>query len=144
VDSLCTNWDSVLATQKDLLDAKGGEGMIPFIIHAPVPEPEAKTAVLVNSVIKDASDLHTYKVYMAQMEYSRPLTISQGTPRAQLEILRQAFKATLADAEFLAQTNKLKLDITHVSGEECDTLVDDVLPITPKIKENLSYPSWIK
>jgi tripartite-type tricarboxylate transporter receptor subunit TctC len=144
VDGLCTNWDSVLATQKDLLEVRGGEGLIPFIIHAPVPEPEAKTAVLVNSVIKDSGDLQTYKVYMAQMEYSRPLTTSPGTPAARLQILRRAFKATLADPEFLAQANKLKLDITHVSGEESEKLVDEVLSISPEVKENLGYLSSSK
>ena len=144
VDGLCTNWDSVLATQRDLLDAKGDEGMIPFIIHARVPEQEAKSATLVSEVIKDPSGLDTYKVYMAQMEYSRPLTTSPGTPKARLEILRRAFKATLADPEFLAQANKLKLDISHVSGEECETLVNEVLSIPPKVKENLSYLSSVK
>jgi len=144
VEGLCTNWDSVLATQRDLLDAKGDEAMTPFIIHARVPEPEAKSAVLVGEVIKDASDLHTYKVYMAQMEYSRPLTTSPGTPKLRLEILRRAFKATLADPEFLAQANKLKLDISHVSGEESEKLVNDVLSIPPKVKDNLSYLSSVK
>ena len=144
VEGLCTNWDSVLATQRDLLDAKGDEGMTPFIIHARVPEPEAKSAVLVSEVIKDASDLHTYKVYMAQMEYSRPLTTSPGTPKLRLEILRRAFKATLADPEFLAQANKLKLDVSHVSGEESEKLVNEVLSIPPKVKDNLSYLSSVK
>jgi tripartite-type tricarboxylate transporter receptor subunit TctC len=133
VEGLCTNWDSVLATQRDLLDAKGDEGMIPFIIHARVPELEAKSAVLVSEVIKDASDLHTYKVYMAP-----------GTPKLRLEILRRAFKTTLADPEFLAQANKLKLDISHVSGEESEKLVNEVLSIPPKVKDNLSYLSSVK
>ena len=144
VEGLCTNWDSVLATQRDLLDAKGDEAMTPFIIHARVPEPEANSAVLVSEVIKDASNLHTYKVYMAQMEYSRPLTTSPGIPRTRLEILRRAFKATLADPEFLAQANKLKLDISHVSGEESEKLVNEVLSIPPKVKDNLSYLSSTK
>jgi tripartite-type tricarboxylate transporter receptor subunit TctC len=144
VEGLCTNWDSVLATQKDLLDAKGDEGMIPFIIHARVPEPEAKSAVLVSEVIRDASSLQTYRVYMAQMEYSRPLTTSPGVAQARLEILRRAFKATLADAEFLAQANKMKLDISYVSGEESEKLVKEVLSIPPKVKENLSYLSSAK
>jgi tripartite-type tricarboxylate transporter receptor subunit TctC len=144
VEGLCTNWDSVLATQRDLLDAKGDEGMIPFIIHARVPEPESKSAVLVSEVIKDANALHTYRVYMAQMEYSRPLTTSPGVAQARLEILRRAFKATLADAEFLAQATKMKLDISYVSGEESEKLVNEVLSIPPKVKENLSYLSSTK
>jgi tripartite-type tricarboxylate transporter receptor subunit TctC len=144
VDGHCTNWDSVLATQRDLLDAKGEERMIPFILHAPVPEPEGKSAALVSEVIKDETNLNTYKAYMAQMEFSRPLTTTPGVPRARLELLRSAFKATLADPEFRAQANKLKLDITYVSGEESEQLVNQVLSITPKIKENLSYLSSVK
>jgi tripartite-type tricarboxylate transporter receptor subunit TctC len=81
---------------------------------------------------------------MAQMEYSRPLTTSPGVAQARLEILRRAFKATLADAEFLAQATKMKLDISYVSGEESEKLVNEVLSIPPKVKENLSYLSSTK
>jgi tripartite-type tricarboxylate transporter receptor subunit TctC len=81
---------------------------------------------------------------MAQMEFSRPLTTTPGTSKARLDILRGAFKATLADPEFLAQANKLKLDITHVSGEESEQLVNQVLSISPKIRENLGYLSSVK
>ena len=144
VDGHCTNWDSVLATQKDLLDGKGDERIIPFILHARVPEAEGKSAALVSEVLKDESNLNTYKAYMAQMEFSRPLTTTPGVPKTRLELLRRAFKATLADAEFLAHANKLKLDITHVSGDESEQLVNQVLSITPKIKENLSYLSSVK
>ncbi|HEX2228512.1 MAG TPA: hypothetical protein VHM64_15355, partial [Candidatus Binatia bacterium] len=144
VDGQCTNWDSVLATQKDLLDAQGEERMIPFILHAPVPEPEGKSAALVSDVIKDETDLTTYKAYMAQMEFSRPLTTTPGVPQARLQLLRTAFKATMADPEFLAQASKLKLDITYVSGEEIEQLVKQVLSITPKVRENLSYLSSVK
>src|SRR5262245_58913907 len=118
VDGLCTNWDSVLATQKDLLDANGDERMIPFIIHAPINDHDAKNVTLVSEAIKDESNLRAYRVYMAQMEYSRPLTVAPGTPKDRLEILRRAFKATLADVDYLAQAHKLKLDVFHVSGEE--------------------------
>ena len=48
IDGHCTNWDSVLATQKDLLDAKGDERMMPFLLHARVSEPEGKNVTLVS------------------------------------------------------------------------------------------------
>jgi tripartite-type tricarboxylate transporter receptor subunit TctC len=144
VDGLCTNWDSVLATQKELLDSKGDERMIPFILHAKVSEPEGKGVTLVNEAIKDESHLRAYRVYMAQMEYSRPLTVAPNTPKERLEILRRAFKATLADSDFLAQATKLKLDINHVSGEESESWVSEVLSISPKMKEELKYLSPVK
>ncbi len=141
VEGLCTNWDSVVATQKELLDAKGDDRMIPFIVHARLADPELKNVPLSNEVLKEEANIATYRVYMSQMEYQRPLTVPPGTPKDRLETLRRAFKATLADPEFLAQANKLRLDITHVSGEESEKLVNEVLSISPKVKANLQFLS---
>ena len=144
VDGHCTNWDSLIATQRDLLDAKGDERLIPFLIHTRLNDPELKNVALFTDVLKDEFNVVTYKAYMAQMEYQRPLTVAPGTPRERLEILRRAFKATLSDPEFLAQANKLKLEITYVSGEEIDKIVSEVLSIPPKVKENLQFLSQAK
>ena len=144
VDGHCTNWDSVVATQRDLLDAKGDEKLIPFLIHTRLADPELKNVALFTEVLRDDFNVITYKAYMAQMEYQRPLTVSPGTPKDRLEILRRGFKATLADAEFLAQANKLKLEITYVSGEEIDKIVADVLSIPQKVKDNLQFLSQAK
>ena len=144
VDGHCTNWDSVLATQKDLLDSKGDERMIPFIIHARINDADAKNVTLVSEAIKDEANLRAYRVYMAQMEYSRPFTVAPNTPKDRLEALRRAFKATLTDSDYLAQANKLKLDVFHVSGEEAEKWVGEVLSISPKMKEELKYLSPVK
>ena len=140
VDGQCTNWESVLSTQKELLDAKGDDKMIPFLVHARLADPELKNVPLFSEVLKDEGNNNTYKAYMAQMEYQRPLTVAPGTPMERLETLRRAFKATLADPDFMAQASKSKLDITYVSGEEIDRIVDEVLSISPKVKENLAVP----
>jgi tripartite-type tricarboxylate transporter receptor subunit TctC len=144
VDGQCTNWDSVVSTQKDLLDARGDDKMIPFLVHARLNDPEIKNVPLFNEALKDESNISTYKAYMAQMEYQRPLTVSPGTPKERLEILRRGFKATLADPEFSAQASKSRLEISYVSGEEIEKIVNEVLSISPKIKENLQFLSQAK
>lgn len=144
VDGQCTNWESVVSTQRELLDAKGDEKMIPFLVHARLADPELKNVPLFSEVLKDEASNNTYKAYMAQMEYQRPLTVAPGTPPERLEILRRAFKATLTDPEFQAQANKSKLDITYVSGEEIDKIVAEVLSIPPRVKENLQFLSQAK
>ena len=144
VDGQCTNWDSVISTQRDLLDGKGDDKMMPFLVHARLTDPELANVPLFNDVIKDPDHLTTYQAYMAQMEYQRPLTVAPGTPKDRLEILRRAFKATLGDADFVAEAKKAKLDVTYVSGEEIEKLVNEVLSISPKIKENLQYLSQAK
>jgi tripartite-type tricarboxylate transporter receptor subunit TctC len=144
VDGQCTNWESVVSTQKELLDAKGDEKMIPFLVHARLGDLELKNVPLFDEALKEEAKITTYKAYMAQMEYQRPLTVSPGTPPERLEILRRAFRATLSDPEFMAQANKSKLDITYVSGEAIDKIVGEVLSISPKVKENLQFLSQAK
>jgi tripartite-type tricarboxylate transporter receptor subunit TctC len=139
VDGQCTNWESVVSTQKELLDAKGDDKMIPFLIHTRLGDPELKNLPLFTEVLKDEVNVATYKAYMSQMEYQRPLTVSPGTPKDRLEILRRAFKATLWDPEFMAQVDQAKLDITYVSGEEIDKIVAEVLSVSPKVKGNLQF-----
>ena len=144
VDGDCTNWESVIATRRDLLDAKGDDRLIPFLIHTRLHDPEIRNLPLFTDILKDEVNVATYKAYMAQMEYQRPLTITPGTPKERLEILRRGFKATLADPEFQAQANKSKLDITYVSGEEIDRIVAEVLSIPPRVKDNLQFLSQAK
>jgi tripartite-type tricarboxylate transporter receptor subunit TctC len=144
VDGQCTNWESVVATQKELLDAGGDDKMIPFLIHTRLGDPELKNLPLFTEVLKDEVNVATYRAYMSQMEYQRPLTVSPGTPKDRLEILRRAFKATLSDPEFRAQVDQAKLDITYVSGEEIDRIVAEVLSVSPKVKENLQFLTQAK
>jgi tripartite-type tricarboxylate transporter receptor subunit TctC len=139
VDGDCTNWESVVATRRDLIDAKGDDKLTPFLIHTRISDPELKGVPLFTEVLKDGFHVATYRAYMSQMEYQRPLTVAPGTPQDRLETLRRAFKATLADPEFRAEASKLKLDITYVPGEEAAQLVKEVLSISPKVKETLQF-----
>jgi tripartite-type tricarboxylate transporter receptor subunit TctC len=139
VDGDCTNWESVVATRRELIDAKGDERLIPFLIHTRLTDPVVKNVPLFTDVLKDEVNIATYRAYMSQMEYQRPLTVAPGTPKERLAILRTAFKATLADPEFQAHAKKSKLDITYVSGEEAEKIVGDVLSISSKVKENLQF-----
>jgi tripartite-type tricarboxylate transporter receptor subunit TctC len=139
VDGDCTNWESVIATRRDLLDAKGDDRLIPFLIHAQVEDPEVRSVPFFTNALKDEVNIATYKAYMAQMEYQRPLTVSPGTPKDRLDILRHAFKATLSEPEFVAQARKSRLDITYVSGEEAEKIVGEVLSISPKVREALQF-----
>jgi tripartite-type tricarboxylate transporter receptor subunit TctC len=144
VDGDFTNWESVVATRRDMLDAKGDDKLLPLLIHTRLNDPEVKNLPLFTEALGNEINIATYKAYMAQMEYQRPLTVAPGTPRDRLEILRRAFKATLADPEFQAQAAKSKLDITFVSGEEAEKFATDVLAISPKVRENLQFLTQAK
>lgn len=144
VDGDCTNWESIVATRKDMIEAKGDDRLIPFLIHSRQKDPQVRDIPLFSEVLRGDTEGATYKAYMAQMEYQRPLTTAPGTPKDRLEILRRAFRATLLDPEFLADAAKSKLDINYVSGEETEKMVAEVLSIAPKVRENLQFLSQAK
>ena len=143
-DGTCTNWDSVVSTQRELLEAEGDSKMRPFLIHARLNDAEVKNVPLFSDVLKNDTHLQTYKAYMSQMEYQRPLTVAPRTPKDRLDILRRAFQAALTDSEFLVQASKSRLNVTYVSGEEIETIVNEVLSIAPSVKENLRFLSQAK
>jgi tripartite-type tricarboxylate transporter receptor subunit TctC len=65
--------------------------------------------------------------------------VPPGTPKDRLEILRKAFADTMKDPEFIAEAKKSKFDATYVSGKEVEKYVANVLSVTPKAKELLSF-----
>jgi tripartite-type tricarboxylate transporter receptor subunit TctC len=71
----------------------------------------------------------------------RPQTTTPGVPPERLKALRDAFQATMRDAQFLAEAEKLKLDVEPVSGEELAAYIvklqDVPERLRPKAKEML-------
>ena len=53
----------------------------------------------------------------ARQEYGRPFFAPPGVPPARVAALRRAFDATMKDTDFLAEADKLKLEIEPMTGE---------------------------
>jgi tripartite-type tricarboxylate transporter receptor subunit TctC len=51
---------------------------------------------------------------------SRIITGPPGVPTEKIQALRDAFDATMKDPEFLAEAQKLNLDVSPLSGAEID------------------------
>jgi tripartite-type tricarboxylate transporter receptor subunit TctC len=139
VDGGCWTWESGRTTARPMLDAKGDDKLIPFLIHRREPDPEVKDLPLISEVIKGEDNLAAYRTWVGTYEFQRPFTVPPGTPKERLQLLRKGFAATMKDPEFMAEAEKSKLETTYVSGEEVDKYVNQVLAITPKAKELLDF-----
>ena len=62
---------------------------------------------------------------------SRPLAAPPGAPEDRVALLRRAFDATMKDAEFLAEAERLSVDIDPMTGAEVQEAVRQILA-TPK------------
>ena len=138
LDGVCFSWESLRVTARHMLDAKGDDKLIPFLTHGDSQDPEVRDLPRLNTIVK-GKNLGIMTAWLQQYNFQRPLTLPPGTPKEQLSILRKAFKATLEDPKFLAQAKKSKLIINYVSGEEAEEFVNQMLSISPEVKESLQF-----
>jgi tripartite-type tricarboxylate transporter receptor subunit TctC len=59
--------------------------------------------------------------------------VPPGVPAERVEALRRAFDATMKDPAFLAEAEKLKLDIDPLTGEQVAELVAQVAATPPDV-----------
>ncbi len=69
----------------------------------------------------------------------RDTSVTPGTPKERVDILRKAFAATMQDPEFLADAKRARLALNFQSGEKIDKRVSQILTMSPKTKEKLSF-----
>lgn len=73
--------------------------------------------------------------HFGQLLLSRPYAVPPGVPDDRLKALREAFMATMKDAEFLAEAKKAGLDIDPVPPEEIVALLTKFSKFPDRILE---------
>ena len=66
--------------------------------------------------VKDDTTRKVLELILSQQVFHRSFIAPPGTTPAQLAILRKAFDATMADPQFLADAEKLRIDVAPLSG----------------------------
>jgi hypothetical protein len=139
VDGACWTWDSMRSTARSMLDAKGDDKMIPFIINGKWDDPEVKDIAQFGDVIKDKDNLHAFKLWNSANEFARPFSLPPGSPPQALSILRKAFKATMEDKDYKADAEKSKLTVDYVPAEKVEQYVEQIYSVSPDVKKRLRF-----
>jgi tripartite-type tricarboxylate transporter receptor subunit TctC len=99
-------------------------GEIRYIVQlATEPHPEFGDTPTLLDVVQDADDQQVIRLLLAQLELGRPVIAPPGVPEDRLEVLREAFRAAVADPEFLEAASRLELDIEPIFGEEAEEMM---------------------
>jgi tripartite-type tricarboxylate transporter receptor subunit TctC len=138
-DGLCSGWESMRVTARAMLDAKGEDELIPFVIHGKMEDPEVKDLPQFTEVIKGDENKKAFRTWANQYDFQRPLAVPPNTPKERLETLRSALQKTLTDPEFLSEAKKSKMLIDNVTGTEVEQTVDEILSVSPQIKKKLQF-----
>ena len=131
----CWTWDSIRSTWNKAIQS--GEAIVvlqalskphPELSHVPLGLSLAKTdeaRQLIQAGIQDPAD------------YYRPYVLPPRTPKQRVDVLRQAFDATMKDPEFLADAKKANLDMDPITGQEMERLVAGIFKLDPVLAGKL-------
>lgn len=73
------------------------------------------------------------KVILASGDFGRPLVFAPGVPADRAKIIRDAFDKTVADAAFLAEAERRRLEIDPTHWDEMESLSKDVMATPPDV-----------
>jgi len=88
--------------------------------------PELKGIPLVASLAKTPEQKQALQLALARLEFGRPFFMPPNVPTARVNAIRRAFDATMKDKEFLAEADKLKLEIDPMTGEELAKTLEEI------------------
>jgi tripartite-type tricarboxylate transporter receptor subunit TctC len=82
---------------------------------------------LVTELARSEEDRQVFKLISTAQALGRPYLAPPGVPADRLAILRKAFEATLKDKAFLADAEKLQIDIDPIGADEVTQLVRETV-----------------
>src|ERR1700737_4185781 len=88
---------------------------------AKLPELPAVPSAL--DLVSDPVKRQMLELILIRQEIGRPVAAPPGVPADRLEVLRRAFDDTMKDPEFLAEAEKLQLEIEPLRAREIATLL---------------------
>ena len=89
--------------------------------------PELSDVPMFLDVATTDAERAALKLMLARLEYGRPFFLPPNVPPERVAALRRAFDATMKDPAYLAEADKLKIDVDPLSGEAVAALVEQVM-----------------
>ena len=122
------SWSSVVATHKSWID----EHKINVLVQLSLSKhPDLPNVPLVMDLANNDEQRQIFKLVFARQPMGRPFLAPPDVPSDRVSVLREAFMDTMKDGDFLAEAEKMKLEINPVAGDAVQEIVQDVYK-TPK------------
>jgi tripartite-type tricarboxylate transporter receptor subunit TctC len=132
VEGASSSWAAVSVGKKDWLRDK----KIKIILQtAPERIRELPDAPALPELAATPQDKQVYQLYASGSAVGRSLIAPPGIPAYRVALLREAFRATVADPEFLADIRKLDIDLEPLPGEALAELIVRTLNVPQAVRE---------
>ena len=123
IDGLCGwDWSSFKSQKPEWLRDNKANVLLQVSLD-PHPELTRMGVPQVFQFVKDADDRKAVELIISQTVFQRSYIAPPDTSPAQLSALRAAFDKTMADPQFLDDAEKMRIDISPMSGDKVQELV---------------------
>src|SRR5919109_5275246 len=139
VQGACNSWESFKSTWRAEID----KGEVVLLVQANLkPHPEVPNVPWAVDLAKtDEAKKMILTSARVNGVLNRFYVLPPGTPKDRVRLLRKAFMETLKDPEFLADTQRAKLDLDPIDGADLEKQVRELFKLDPalvaKMKEIL-------
>jgi tripartite-type tricarboxylate transporter receptor subunit TctC len=129
IDGLCgISWSTIKSRHPEWLTSHS----VNIIVQAALKkEPEISSVPLATELTKTPEQLQIIKLLLVSQAMARPFAAPPDIPADRKAALIAAFDATMTDADFLAEAQKLSFDVRPVSATAIDAMLVEVYQ-TPK------------
>jgi hypothetical protein len=124
-----SNWTTLKALNPTWIAEKKVKVLAQWALRK---HPDLAGVPMVLDLAKTDADRQALLLGLARLEFGRPFFLPPNVPAARVEALRRAFDATMTDKDFLADAEKLKLDVDPLTGEQVAALVEQIARTAPE------------
>jgi tripartite-type tricarboxylate transporter receptor subunit TctC len=117
------NWSTLKAISSNWLAEKKINIIVQWALKK---HKELPNVPLIFEFAKTPEQKQALELAVARLEFGRPFLMPPGVPAERVNAIRRAFDATMKDKEFLAEAEKLKIEVDPLSGEQVAELVANV------------------
>jgi tripartite-type tricarboxylate transporter receptor subunit TctC len=124
------SWSTMKASRPDWIRDK----MLNVIVQMGMQKlPDLPDVPSVLDLVHDDEARNVLELILIRQEMGRPIATSPDVPKERVNLLRQAFDATMKDANFRADSERLGLEIDPLSGHEIEALLHKAYAAPEKI-----------
>src|SRR5919197_1631260 len=123
VHGTIANWSTLKAINSNWITEKKIRILAQWALQR---NPELADVPLFLDHARNDDERAALRLMLARLEYGRPFFLPPNVPAARGTALRRAFDATMKDPGYLAEADKLKIEVDPLSGEEVAALVEQV------------------
>jgi hypothetical protein len=123
VQGTLANWSTVKTlNHQQFLDKK----IRILVIWGARGSPELRGIPLIGDMATTPEQKQALQLAQARLEFGRPFLMPPNVPPERVNAIRRAFDATMKDKEYLVETDKLKLEIDPMTGEQIAEMLAEI------------------